>query len=246
MTRRFNYTGRERLTSEEFFAETISETPLAAALTLDLSRTPLAPSAGVVIEAYSGTITRRFNCGTVANLKVPPIVDLSALQTGGSIMFRVKVVNPETGLLLASGDRLRLVGDGEDPKRRSLLTVRVDSLGEEIWRVDVSTNIAPVLILNVNIPSLKIQLTEDQLIGGSILLPAVRKVLDVLLDDLDGLEWQSDWIQLVKTVDPDIDIEKDMHPDERETLINDIMAVLAEEWGFVTKINQTLQSASYE
>jgi len=126
MTRRFNYTGRERLSSDEFFAKTISEVPLIAALTLDLSRTPLAPQATVAIEAYAGTVTRRFNCGTVADLTVPSTVDLSALQTGGSIMFRVKVVNPETGLLLASGDRLRLVGDGEDPKRRPLLSVRVD------------------------------------------------------------------------------------------------------------------------
>ena len=244
MTRRFNYTGRERINSDEFFAKTVSESPLVAALTLDLSRTPLAPQASVVIEAYSGTVTRRFDCGTVAELKVPPTVDLSALQTGGSIMFRVKVVNPKTGLLLASGDRLRLVGDGEDPKRRPLLSVRVDdTLGEEIWRVNVTANTNPVLVLNSKIASLKNKLTEDPLIGGAILLPAVRQVLAVLLDDLDGPEWQADWVKFVKTVHPDIDIEKNIHDDERDIWINEVMAVFAESLTFVTKCKKAAEGA---
>lgn len=245
MTRRFNYTGRERLTGDEFFAKVISDHPLVAAITLDLSRTPLAPGATVFIEAYSGTITQRFDCGTVSELTPPATVNLSALQTGGSILFRVKVVSPETGLILASGDRLRLVGDGEDPKRRPLLSVRVDdTLGEEIWRVEVTTNTNPVLVLNSKVPSLKKRLVEDPLIGGAILLPAVRQVLNVLLDDLDGPEWQGDWVKFVKNVHPDTDIDQKIADADRDMWINEVMELFAESLTFVTKCNQLTGAAA--
>ena len=151
-------------------------------------------------------------------------------------MFRVKVVNPDTGLILASGDRLRLVGDGEDHKRRPLLSVRVDdTLGEEVWRIDVSVNTTPVLVLNSHVPGLKSRLVEDPLIGGAILLPAVRKVLDVLADDFDGSEWQPDWIKFVKNVHPDIDLDKALNDGDREMWINDVMELFAGTLTFVSK-----------
>lgn len=245
MTRRFNYTGRERLTSNEFFAKVQSEDPLVATLALDLSRTPLAPNAVVYIEAYSGTTSELFDCGTVADLRVPSEVNLSAIQTGGSILFRVKVVNPKNGLILASGDRLRLVGEGEDPKRRPLLTVRRDdTLGQEVWKIVVSVNDPPVLLLNMKIPDFKTQLVEDPLIGGAILIPALRKILSVLLDDLDGGEWQKDWVKFVKSVHPDVDIDEEVHSDEREVWIDGVIELFAELHGFVTKCISNTQGAN--
>lgn len=236
MTRRFNYTGRERLTGNEFYAKTISEDPLLASLKLDLSQTAYAPSASVFIEAYSGTITKRIDCGTVANLNAPKQVDLTSLQTGGSILFRIKIVNPEDGLILASGDRLRLVGEDEELNRKPLLSVRVDdTLGEEIWRLDVSANTSPVLILNSKVPSLKNRLLEDPLIGGTILLPAVRKVLEVLLEDLDGADWQSDWVKFAKNVYPDIDIDQTIPEADRDMWIDDFIKYFAASHNFASK-----------
>lgn len=236
MTRRFNYTGRERLTGNEFFAKVQSEDPLVATLTLDLSRTPLAPNAVVYIEAYSGTTSELFDCGTVADLRVPSEVNLSAIQTGGSVLFRVKVVNPENGLILASGDRLRLVGEGEDPKRRPLLAVRRDdTLGQEIWKIAVSVNEPPVLLLNMKIPDFKTRLVEDPLIGGTILIPALRQILSVLLEDLDGGVWQEDWVKFVKSVHPDVDIDEMVDPDDRDRWIDDVIELFAELHGFVRK-----------
>ena len=236
MTRRFNFTGRERLTSEEFFAKTISENPLVASLSLNLRNTPLAPSGAVYIEAYSGTVAERFNCGTVSDLRVPHEVNLSAIETGGSILFRVKVVNPENGMILASGDRLRLVGEGEDPKRRPLLAVRtVDYLEEEIWKVDVSLNDPPVLLLNKKIPDFKDRLVADPLIGGAILVPALREILSVLLDDMEGGEWQEDWTKFVKTVHPEADIDGQLDDQDKADQIDGIVAVFAETHGFARK-----------
>lgn len=236
MTRRFNFTGRERLTSEEFFAKTISENPLIASLSLNLRNTPLAPAGAVYIEAYSGTVAQRFDCGTVSDLRVPPKVNLSAIETGGSVLFRVKVVNPENGLILASGDRLRLVGEGEDPKRRPLLAVKtVDYLDEEIWKVEVSLNDPPVLLLNKKVPNFKDLLVEDPLIGGAILVPALREILSVLLDDMEGGEWQQDWTKFVKAVHPDADIDTQLDPEEKFEQIDGIVAVFAETHGFARK-----------
>ena len=236
MTRRFNFTGRERLTSEEFFAKTVSENPLVASLSLNLRNTPLAPSGAVYIEAYSGTVSQRFDCGTVSDLRVPHEVNLSAIETGGSILFRVKVVNPDNGLILASGDRLRLVGEGEDPKRRPLLAVRsVDYLEEEIWKIDVSLNDPPVLLLNMKIPDFKDRLVADPLIGGAILVPALRQILAVLLEDMEGGEWQEDWTKFVKAVHPEAEIDRELDSQETAIQIDAIVSVFAETHGFARK-----------
>ena len=236
MTNRFNFTGRERLTGTEFFAKTISENPLIVSLFLDLRNTPLAPGGVVYIEAYSGTVSQRFDCGTVLDLKVPSEVNLSAIETAGSILFRVKIVNPENGMIMASGDRFRLVGDGEDPKRRPLLPVRMVDLDEEIWKVKVSLNDPPVLMLNKKIPNLQYRVTEgDPVISGAILVPALREILSVLYDDLEGGDWQKDWTDFVIKIQPEVDIETQLDPQEKSILIDGIVAVFAEMHGFSRK-----------
>ena len=194
MARRFNYTQRKKLSGQNITTRMVSADPPVATVALYLSEEQLDPDAKVFLEAYVGNISKRVDCNTVGDLKIPKSIDLRELQVGGSIHFRVKVVDAG-GLLLASADRIRLAGASEDNDRKPLMTVETTpALGEEIWRVEVSQSEHPRLLLNSRVHSIEDRLLRDPVLGGAILIPAVQRVLQLLVEDLEGDIWQPDWI----------------------------------------------------
>lgn len=244
MTRRFNYTGRQRITSDHFTAKVVSEVPLKATLVLSPTNLRLEPGHQVIIEPYVGTVSKRIECGTVSQLTVPSPYDLSEFQTGGAIQFRVKITGPD-GRLVAAGERIRLVGQNEDAGRKPLLPVETDiNLGEEIWKVHVNDSTHPKLVLNSHVASLKDRLLSDPVLSGSILLPAVRRVLHVLAEFPGGEIWQPDWLTFVRQFDSDIDPEKEMSEDDRNDWVESIVSEFAERQGFVRRASELLGDAS--
>jgi hypothetical protein len=236
MTRRFNYTGRARITTDHFTARQISDNPLTASITLDLAALDLPAGAEVIVEPYAGTVSQRVPCGRIGALVVPRTVDLTSLATGNSIHFRVKVVAAD-GKLAAAANRLRLLGRDEDSGRRSLLPVETTpELGEEVWRVQVNTNLAPRLQLNSRVPSIEKRLLDDPLLSGAILVPAVRQILEVLAETLDGDIWQPDWLAFALRWAPDIDPEKELDEEERRELVDLVVSGFAKEQAFVRSL----------
>lgn len=235
MTRRFNYTGRQRITSDHFEARVISETPLIASLALNLGGLKLEADSQVIIEPYVGTVSLRLDCGTVKALAVPTTTDLSELRTGGGIQFRVKITGPD-GRLRAAGERIRLTGLDEDSGRRPLLPVEKDpTLGEEIWRVRVSQNEAPLLSLNSRIPSIEALLLTDTVFGGAVICAAVRRVLEVLTEHPEDDIWQQDWLEFVRPWAPHISFDESMDEQELNDWIDTVMQGFAAENKFVTR-----------
>jgi hypothetical protein len=235
MTRRFNYTGRQRITSDHFEARVISETPLIASLALNLKDLKLEADNTVTIEPYVGNVSLRLNCGTVKALAVPPTADLSELRTGGGIQFRVKITGQD-GRLRAAGERIRLTGLDEDSGRRPLLPVEKDpTLGEEIWRVRVTQNEAPLLSLNSRIPSIEGLLLTDSVFGGAIICAAVRRVLEVLTEHPDDDIWQQDWLEFVRPWAPHVSFDESMDEQEVNDWIDAVMQGFSAEQKFVTR-----------
>jgi len=244
MTRRFNYTGRQRITSDHFTAKVVSDSPLMASLILSLEGLTLDPAHKIIVEPYVGTVSTRIDCGTVSQMKVPSPYDLSELQTGGSIQFRVKVTGPD-GRLVAAGERIRLVGENEVSGRKPLLPVETDTtLGEEIWQIHVSESTHPKLVLNSHVASLKDKLLTDPVLSGSILLPAIRQVLHVLAETPGGEVWQPDWLTFARQFDPDTDPEKSMEDEDRNAWVEAIVSEFAKRQGFVRKASEILGGTS--
>jgi hypothetical protein len=236
MTRRFNYTARARITSDHFSARVISEKPLTASLHLDLSSLELPGTADVLIEPYAGTVSERISCGKVSALMVPRSIDVDHLKTGGSIQFRVKVVDAN-GRLVAAANRIKLHGLDEDSGRRPLLPVETTpELGEEIWRVIVDESTYPKLQLNSRVPSIERRLVEDPVVAGAILVPAVRRILEVLTESLDGDVWQPDWLNFATRWSPDIDPERDLDPEAQASIVELVVDGFAREQAFVRRL----------
>lgn len=235
MTRRFNYTDRKRLGSDNFRARVVTQDPLSATIHLDLADRDLPPDADVFAEAYVGTISRRFHLGTVEKPEVPAEIDLSDLQSGNSIQFRARVVE-NGGRLLASVERVRLKGLNEDQNRQPLLPVeKSPELGELIWRIDVSESTHPKLVLNSKVPSIENRILDDPLIGGAVLLPAVRKVLEVLIENPGGDVWQENWLTFARNWEPDTSVDDELDAERKEEWVETVLAGFASAQQFASR-----------
>ena len=241
--RRFNYTNRERITSDHFSARVTNAEPLTASVHLQLSGLSLPPEASIGVEPYSGTISKRIPCGTVATPAVPSTIDLEDLRTGASIQFRVKVVTSD-GKLVAAANRMRLIGVDEETGRKALLPVETTpDLGEEIWRLEVDESTAPKLLLNSRIPAIERRLVADPVLAGAILLPAVRAVVEVLAESLDGDVWQPDWLTFVRRWEPGLHPEKILDEEDRERLAWTVVEGFSRDQGFVRLVLKSQEEA---
>lgn len=89
-----------------------------------------------VLEAYFRSSSMRFPCGTVASIAVPSSMELSEIDRGGAIRFRLLVIDADqTGRIIATADGLRPVRDRNSPDRQSLLPLRETDLGDQLWKV---------------------------------------------------------------------------------------------------------------
>lgn len=159
MIRRFNYTDRQGIPRSNllfrWIEPEIKNGPVSfeAELDLELERS-LPPSGQVIVEAYSGARTMRFDFGTVGEITEPENRELGGFPPGAEPRFRVKVVDPDDPrrVLLARADAISpLAPDEHAGKRQSILPVRCVDLKDEVWRLDLDEIDAPVLLLNSQI-----------------------------------------------------------------------------------------------
>ncbi len=207
MQRRLNSTGRRRIPKDRinvtFERALDAAAPPCARARLDLSGLDLPGDARVSLEAYFRSSAMRFSCGMVAALDMPARMDLTEIDRGGAIQFRLLVIAADgSGRILAAADGIRPAGqDGAD--RQALLPVTETDLREEIWKVDVDERVGPRLLLNSRIPGLAAKLRSEPLYQGLILPHALRIVLRNLppegQDDDDGA-WGEDWRKFLKAL----------------------------------------------
>ena len=202
MKRRINSTGRRRI-ERRHVAIGLQRMPgqdrprVNAEFALD--ELNLHPSAAIVIEAYAKDLAERFAWGTVARPGPERSPLLSELPPRG-VSFRVKIIDPASQRILALARRLRPTGENDESGGRSeLFRVRAVPLGEELWRVVIEEDDAPILELNADVPDVRARFREPGF-RAAILPPAMRTVLLALSDDEedqddDAESWSQRWFR---------------------------------------------------
>lgn len=206
--RRLNYTGRKRIMRERINIRMLENElgePLKAKADLDLEGMGFPADAKIIMEAYHRSSGMRFDCGTVGELRIPPVLVLDEVDHSGSVLFRVKVIDEDsdTGKILGSAERVQPKSEEIQDDRKSLFPVLFRDIGPQIWHVDFADpGAGPILILNRRIPGISQLLHENALLQGFLLPAAFRFVLERLVrqedageDDEVGSGWKAEWLE---------------------------------------------------
>jgi len=231
--RRINSTGRKKIMREDaqIYIRRDPDGVLAFRARLQLSEYDLPSEARVFVEAYRQTMYMRFEHGTVGEPQPVPgmPVRLTEFSSPEGLHFRVKVTSTgeRPGLLLAHADQIRVSNDDEEQpdKRDPLLLLMPADLGEEVWRLDFSSEATgPLLLVNEKL--------EDWYAAAaswgfrSLVFPvAMRHVLwHVVLirgtrNTEDPHDWGSRWLEFACSLPgvgqlPDDDPDDDLDPEE--------------------------------
>jgi hypothetical protein len=250
--RRINSTGRKRIMRERVdirLAPGKPEESFTAAATLKLDDLGFPGEARVILEAYQRSAGMRIDCGTIANVSVPAVINLNEIDRDGSVLFRLKVVEASAanGKILGSADRIRPAGNDDAEGRRSIFPINECDLGAEVWRVDID-EAGPVLKLNYRIVGFKSRILENPLIQGIILPAAFRIVLERLADgetadEDDESDWRNEWLRYLKErfgIDDDLPTLKE---DERAEWVADTIRQFCDAHGFVESIRHMADGA---
>ncbi|MGJ4900730.1 hypothetical protein ACQR10_20860 [Bradyrhizobium sp. HKCCYLRH2060] len=209
MRSRINSTGRQKIDSgmATFVVTQRADGTAEFNAEIDLSSLKLPPQSHVIVEAYRQSLHERFPFGTVKAISPldPPI--LRELDPT-SVKFRIKVVEPDSGRVLARGDRLGADEDAE-AGRHELLKVVERDLGQEPWKTEIyDDDQKPALIINNQIPGAVSRFQRDPVFQALILPAALRQVLMMLQldrqaedgDEEDEGNWTTDWIRFAQNL----------------------------------------------
>jgi hypothetical protein len=187
MKRAFNYTNRRKIPAG-VVTVVINEgepgsIPTFEASFAGLNNLGLDPAHRVILEPYVVSTSMRFDCGTVAQPELPQDRRLTDLDQGGSVRFRVLVIDPVA-------DPSRIVASGKvsasDPDNQNvhsiLRLVETPSLGELLWKLDLDDEALPELLINSGVPGFKAKLQKDPLVQGLVLPAVVREILTKVLE----------------------------------------------------------------
>lgn len=240
--RRVNSTDRIRITRDR--VNIVLDPPVDASsfphasATIDLAGFDFPPDADIVLEAYYRSSSMRFACGNVGRLAIPARMELSDIDLGGAIQFRLLVIASDSGRILGSAEGLRPAKTGESPDRQPLLTLRETNLGHELWRIYVDPRVGPVLCVNNTIAGLAAQIRTVPLLQGLVLPHAFRMILQELSaegeDEADDL-WGNGWRKFLTEIGLPIEPEDD-DPETVENWIQSAVVAFCELKDFVSRV----------
>ena len=198
------------------------------------------PAARVFIEAYYRTSFMRFDCGSVADLSLPPDRRLTDLDGTSVVHFRVKLVDNSANdhrIVAVADDDVVSEEKAEQAGRMPLLPVNFsDALAEQAWRIAFEST-GPVLELNNRIANIKDIAKNDAPFLALVYPAAVRQIFTqiLLVDEQDahedGDEWWHLWLRwAARFVSP---LPNDS--DEAAYWIEDVVAAFAAEQKLVER-----------
>lgn len=203
--RRINFTGRKRINKKDIDIRLLHKnpnSPLTVTMKLKMDCWRFPETSQVVLEAYHRNSGMRFDCGTVANLKIPEI-RLDQLDPAVRILFRLKIVDGDSasGRLLGSAERIAPAEDEHDDytSEKTILPILNRDLGAELAKIDFN-DAGATLLLNSNVPDFSRKITEDPFLAGTLLPQAFKIVLSRVFKEWDSEPWQEDWIRFCTTV----------------------------------------------
>jgi len=206
MKRRLNYTGRKKIKRENVSINFIRQNGAVVAFAVnkvDLNDLNLPPEARVYVEAYYRTELKRFDSGTAGGISSPSACDLRDMAYPENLKFRILVVDPSDGKLLAHADR---ISPEEPAKKKSILPVEFYDLGNEIWQVKYEGDEgSPILIINSRIPNIQNIAKQDAQFLMYVYPQVIREVLTdmVFVDGVDSTtepstDWHGDWLNFIR------------------------------------------------
>lgn len=206
--KRFNYTGRMKILLSDIHVRLNHQEGRVPYfnIVVDVESYGLPAEATVVIEAYQGTRWMRFDIGKVGLIKKVVEMELSDFDDVEHLRFRVKVIEDETGKLLAIANGVHPFVDDRDvnDNQTSILPVRSTDLASDgvCWKLDY--NEMDVSLLIEKELGGKEQVVRSNIFKSLILPSAMREILNCLLkddwdDELDDVsDWKTKWLLFVK------------------------------------------------
>lgn len=193
--RHFNYTERKRLLhADTSIALTRRDEEVSFDAQLRLDNYGFPGNSAIVVEAYRQTSLRRYSFGTAASPSPQGSTRLDGFPDVESLLFRIKIIDPANGKLLAEADKIKPV-DPDGGERPSLLRVRSDNLSGEAWKLAFEDD-HPVLVVEKSYGPYQSLLASPHFrwlvlpqLLRSLLKRAMLEDLDELLDD-SSASWQ--------------------------------------------------------
>ena len=207
MLRRFNSTGRQKILNEHAAVRIRAPDDNNARsfeLTLDLSSYQFDPEAQVRIVAWRSNVGERWDLGVAGQLSPGAQISKRMHEVPDTSQFRVVVAAGDgSGMLLGATVAIK-------PKMpvESLIALRPDDLGEEVWRVSFGDDDMPELLVNNKIEMMSEIVRSDAafraLVMPQVLRTVLTQIMFVLGGDSDDNEepWYLGWFHLAQSLLP--------------------------------------------
>jgi hypothetical protein len=238
--RRFNYTGRQRITRDRVHLAILrGETCPELTAKVDLDGLDFAPTDRVVIEVHLQSVLERIEMGSAAAPKSLVAIPLRRFTEIDGLRCRVKVIateEPGAGMIRGIADHLRPRGDATDEQAgRSLLPFVPDAtLGQRVWRLDTSED-SPIVRVNPMGGDWRTIVREPrfaQLVMPELLDGIVRWVASMRLgDEEDGPI--ADWVAFVDALGVDSDaLVQGAGAEEVDLVVEEVVSRFCARFGF--------------
>lgn len=207
--RRFNFTGRKKIYQKDIHVHIkhVEGKIPEFDIVLDLEDYQLPNESMVIAEAYQATRWMRFELGQVGLITKDRNHQLTDFDDIENLRFRLKVIETESGKLLALANGVHPFTEGEDisEHQMSILPVRSVDLSNDgvCWKLDYGEQDVSLLIEKEL--GGKEQVVRSGIFKSLILPSAMREVLNNLVnakewdEELNDIsDWQTKWLRFTK------------------------------------------------
>ncbi len=213
-----------------------------------LSTYNLPTGSPIYIEAYRQALWKRFSCGNIGNEKNGLKYDLSLFEVPDGLKFRAKVVSLENKkIILAEADQIKADSGDIDDNAPSLLPLKPQELGEEVYKIAYGPK-GPIMLINKKLGNIK-EFSKSPIFSSLVYPSAFKEILikifliDKFTEDSDREDWRSRWIKLIKDL-PGIgdipDVEDTEYAEDAEALIDRVINVFSKKFSFATTLTEKI------
>ncbi|MFA4852594.1 MAG: hypothetical protein WC599_08755 [Bacteroidales bacterium] len=251
MIKKFNYTGRKKLSRDRINISVVEDKPHKYfTVSLNLKGLRLPDEAKVYIEPYHKSSVMRFPFGTVANEVKPSNTLLTDIPSTSIVHFRIYVVDEseKLGRILRVAKEIKPKNlEGDTGNRKTILPIDWDKdLEQQIFRITFPNNDYPTLEINSRIENRK-ELVKTNPIFRSLVFPvALKEIVTKIAADSDEFDegddsWQSTWMKFIREV-LHVYIEVDFESEEDVNYwIEEVVAAFCRKNRFRNKFEQALK-----
>lgn len=239
MKRRFNYTGREKLSKEVIRISTnkLDDKVKSINVSINLNDFKYPSDTKIYLDAYHRTDRKRFDFGRIGQRVFPEDLSIDDLAYPDDLMFRLLLIDEsgERGKIIAHADRIKT---DEDRDKKPILPVRFIDLGQQIWKLEFNGDEGgPILCVNRNIPAVENLVKSDSFFFMFVFPAAIREILIhmIFIEKVENQEeppvaWQSDWLSYSKIILPNETIPNLESDDREDDLVINWIDLVVEEF----------------